>query len=103
MNRFTPAFFASYPTQIALVKFASLNANNIAIHGGGLLGLTISQTTSASTPVIKATGTATVLQTQSILGVYWLLFEAFDLLRTAKRKAAAGCAFAFSISKSGPA
>jgi hypothetical protein len=38
----------------------------------------------------KATGTATVAETQSILGIYWLLFEAFDLLRAAKRKPAAG-------------
>ena len=42
------------------------------------------------TCVSKATGTATVAQTQTILGIYWLLFEAFDLLRTARKRPAAG-------------
>ena len=42
------------------------------------------------TCVSKSTGTATVAQTQAILGTYWLLFEIFDLLRTARRKPAVG-------------
>jgi hypothetical protein len=51
-----------------------------------LFGLIATYGTCAS----KATGTATVWQTQAILGTYWLLFETFDILRAAKRKPAAG-------------
>ena len=51
-----------------------------------LFGLVATYGTCAS----KATGTATVYQTQAILGTYWLLFEIFDILRAAKRKPAAG-------------
>jgi len=51
-----------------------------------LFGLLATYGTCAS----KATGTATVAQTQTILGIYWLLFELFDLLRTARQKPAAG-------------
>jgi Predicted membrane protein (DUF2339) len=51
-----------------------------------LFGLVATYGTCAS----KATGTASVGQTQAILGTYWLLFEIFDVLRAAKRKPAAG-------------
>jgi len=54
--------------------------------GMALFGLVATYGTCAS----KATGTATILQTQSILGTYWVLFEVFDILRAARRKAAAG-------------
>src|SRR5205807_10415519 len=38
----------------------------------------------------KATGAATVAQTQTIIATYWVLFEIFDVLRAAKQKPAAG-------------
>jgi uncharacterized membrane protein len=44
------------------------------------------------TAAAKATGTATVFQSQSIVAMYWLLFEAFDVLRAAKGHPAIGAA-----------
>jgi hypothetical protein len=54
--------------------------------GMALFGLIATYGTCAS----KASGTATVWQTEAILGTYWLLFEIFDILRAAKRKPARG-------------
>ncbi len=37
------------------------------------------------TAVLKSTGTATLAETQSLLGVFWLVFEGFDLIRVSRR------------------
>jgi hypothetical protein len=93
------AYFAAF-TSLAITPVAAFAVVALAPLGASLLfiawrfewfamalfGLVATYGTCAS----KATGTATVLETQSILGVYWLLFEAFEILRSAKRKPASG-------------
>ncbi|HXN50086.1 MAG TPA: DUF2339 domain-containing protein, partial [Bryobacteraceae bacterium] len=37
------------------------------------------------TAVLKSTGTATLAETQSLLAVFWLVFEGFDLIRVSRR------------------
>jgi uncharacterized membrane protein len=54
--------------------------------GMALFGLIATYGTCAT----KDAGTATVAQTQAIVGTYWLLFEIFDILRAARRRPATG-------------
>jgi hypothetical protein len=39
------------------------------------------------TAISRSTGTSPLVETQCILAAYWVLFEAFDILRSAKRRA----------------
>ena len=46
------------------------------------------------TAVLKSTGTATLAETQSLLAVFWLVFEGFDLIRVSRRMPATAEALA---------
>ncbi|MGO9097458.1 MAG: DUF2339 domain-containing protein [Bryobacteraceae bacterium] len=46
------------------------------------------------TAVLKSTGTATLAETQSLLAIFWLVFEGFDLIRVSRRTPATAEALA---------